>query len=156
MTHARTEYKGCIRKAKYAFDKLQTNKLENARLKNAKEYWKLLKGTCSQTKSKSLTSDIFADYFKAINDPNDHFFQPDEDVLLFNDRYLRGELQVMFNELNVDITESEILKGIQQLNVGKSGGPDFLLNEFFKYGAQNLLPYITKLFNVILKLGQMD
>ena len=60
----------------------------------------------------------------------------------------------MFNELNVDITESEILKGIQQLNVGKSGGPDFLLNEFFKYGAQNLLPYITKLFNVILELGQ--
>ena len=92
MTHARTEYKGCIRKAKYAFDKLQTNKLENARLKNAKEYWKLLKRTCSQTKSKSLTSDIFADYFKAINDPNDlfffFFFQPDEDVLLFNDRYL--------------------------------------------------------------------
>ena len=36
MTHARTEYKGCIRKVKYAFDKLQTNKLENARLKTQK------------------------------------------------------------------------------------------------------------------------
>ena len=37
MTQARTEYKGCIRKAKYTFDKLQTNKLENARVKNARE-----------------------------------------------------------------------------------------------------------------------
>ena len=38
---ARTEYtcKGCIKKAKYAFHKLQTNKLENARVKNAREYW---------------------------------------------------------------------------------------------------------------------
>ena len=74
MTQARTEYKGCIRKAKYAYDKLQTNKLETARLKNAKAYRKMLKGTCSPNKSKSLTSDKFADYFKAINDHNDRFF----------------------------------------------------------------------------------
>ena len=92
MTQARTEYNGCIRKAKYAFDKLQTNKLENAHVKNAREYWKMLKGTCSPAKSKTLTADIFADYFKAINDPNDRFFQPDEDVLLFNERYLKGQL----------------------------------------------------------------
>ena len=120
---------------KYAYDKLQTNKLENARLKNAKEYWKMLKGTFSTNKSKSLTSDKFADYFKAINDPNDRFFfQPDEDVLLFNERYMRGEFQVLSEELNVDIAEGEIIKGIKQLNVGKSGGSDHLLNEFFNRG----------------------
>ena len=61
---------------------------------------------------------------------------------------MRGELQVMFEELNVDM-----IKGIKQLNVGKSGGPDHLLNDFFKHGVEVLLPYILKLFNVILELG---
>ena len=66
---------------------------------------------------------------------------------------MRGELQVIFKELNVDIAEGEIIKGIKQLNVGKSGGPDHLLNEFFKHGIEVLLLYILKLFNVILELG---
>ena len=52
----------------------------------------------------------------------------------------------MFEELNVDIIESEIIKAVKQLNVGKSGGPDHLLNEFFKYGAEALVPYMVKLF----------
>ena len=50
----------------------------------------------------------------------------------------------MFEELNVDIAEGEIIKGIKQLNVGKTGGPDHLLNEFFKHGVEMLLPYILK------------
>ena len=66
---------------------------------------------------------------------------------------MRGDLQAMFEELNADIAEGEIIKGIKQLNVGKSGGPDHLLNEFFKHGLEVLLPYILKLFNVILELG---
>ena len=38
------------------------------------------------------------------------FFQPDEDILLFNERYLQGELQCMFKELNVSIQYDEVLK----------------------------------------------
>ena len=74
----------------------------------------MLKGTCSPAKSKTLTADIFSDYFKAVSDPNDRFFLPDEDVLLFNERYMKGKRQVMFKELNVDITESEILKAVKR------------------------------------------
>jgi len=37
-----------------------------------------------------------ADYLKSIYDPESVFFQPDEDILLFNERYLQGELQCMF------------------------------------------------------------
>ena len=58
----------------------------------------------------------------------------------------------MLEELNVDIAEGEIIKGIKQLNVGKSGGADHLLNKCFKHGVEVLLPYILKLFNVILEL----
>ena len=57
---------------------------------------------------------MFADYFKAINDPNDVFFHPDDDAILFNESYDNGEFQVMFEELNVDLTEAEILNAVNQ------------------------------------------
>lgn len=97
MVDARSEYKKCIRNAKYKSDKMQTEKLEKARYNNAKEYWKLLKGITTSRKSKSLSAEMFANYFKAINDPNEVFFQPDEDVLLFNERYVNGKIQIMFD-----------------------------------------------------------
>ena len=61
------------------------------------------------------------------------FFQPDEDILYFNERYLGGELNIMFEELNNIITTHEIKKCCKKLNNGKSGGPDNFLNEFFKF-----------------------
>ena len=54
----------------------------------------------------------------------------------------------MFDELNTEISRSEILKACKQLNTEKSGGPDFLLNEFYKYGCDRLLPYLHTLFNI--------
>ena len=45
-----------------------------------------------------------------VNDPNSPFLQPDEDIRYFNDIYLNGELQVMFQELNIVISEQEIKK----------------------------------------------
>ena len=63
------------------------------------------------------------------------FYQPDEDVFLFNDRYFNGELDVMFSELNVPFCVDEIVKACKKLNSGKSAGSDYWLNEFFKYGS---------------------
>jgi len=42
MCKARSDYKTCIRKCKYEYDKLKTGKLIDARFKNAKLFWKLL------------------------------------------------------------------------------------------------------------------
>ena len=36
-------------------------------------------------------------YFKAVNNPEDKFYQADEDVLEFNERYLDGELYRIFS-----------------------------------------------------------
>ena len=93
----------------------------------------MLKGLTGNSTVKSLSADMFADYFKAINDPNDVFFQPDEDALISNKRYVNGEFQVMFDELNENLSESEIRKTINQLKLGKSCGPDKLVtgNELF-------------------------
>ena len=66
MVQARAEYKKVLRKSRYAYRKLETQKLEKARYENAKNYWKLLKKLCSSNAPKNLTSQHFADYFKAI------------------------------------------------------------------------------------------
>ena len=31
------------------------------------------------------------DYFKAINDPEDRFFQADDDIIYYNERYVTGK-----------------------------------------------------------------
>jgi len=46
------------------------------------------------------------------------FHQPDEDVVFFNDRYLNGELDIMFSELNVPFCVDEIVKACKKLNSG--------------------------------------
>ena len=73
------------------------------------------KKSCTSNSTKNLSSQHFADYFKAINNPDSRFFQPDDDILYFNQRYLNGELGVMFEELNVQITMQEIRKAVKLL-----------------------------------------
>ena len=100
-----------------------------------------------------ISANRFAGYFKAINNPEDAFFQLDEDGIYFQERFLDGEVQVMFSELDVEITREEILKAIKQLKSEKSGGPDHLLNEFFIHGQHVLLPCLHSLFNKLLRAG---
>ncbi|XP_053395382.1 uncharacterized protein LOC123523921 isoform X1 [Mercenaria mercenaria] len=154
MVHARSEYKKTVRKKKYIYDKSQTQKLESAKLSNAKQYWNLLKGSVVKSKT-SLTTKDFLEYFKSINDPDSVFFQPDEDVIYFSDRYLNGESEVMFNELNIPFSQTEIIKACKNLNTGKSGGPDYFLNEFFKYGimCDSFLTILCSFFNKLFDAG---
>ena len=88
-----------------------------------------------------------------MNNPDSDFYVADEDIILSNDHYIRGELDVMFEELNIPITQQEISKSIKQFKNNKSPGPDKLLNEFFIHGEHLLLPYIETIFNVILNNG---
>ena len=60
----------------------------------------------------------FEQYFKAINNPEVNFYQPDEDAILFNSRIIDSELQVMFDELNIPISQyqtNEIVKACKDL-----------------------------------------
>lgn len=96
---------------------------------------------------------MFERYFKAINNPDDPFFTSDEDALFFHERYVQSELQIMFNELNVEITLSEIKKAVRQLKLGRSGGADMFINEFLYYGNDVLLNTLHVMFNNIFKVG---
>ena len=43
MISARSDYNSCIRKSKYSYDHLQTTKLVQARFRNARLDWNMLK-----------------------------------------------------------------------------------------------------------------
>ena len=81
------------------------------------------------------------------------FFQSDDDILYFNERFLNSEIQIMFEELNGSITQEEIMRAIKQLKNGRSGGPDKFLNDFFVYGTGSLSPFLSVLFNKIFDTG---
>ena len=153
MVRARTEYKNAVRKYNFEKDRQKSIKLLNAKYKNAKQYWKLLKESVTGPKRTNLKATDFANYFKSINNPNDSFFQPDDDILYFNECFLNSEIQIMFEELNGPITQEEIRRAIKQLKNGRSGGPDKFLNEFFATGIDSLSPFLLVLFNKIFDTG---
>ena len=152
LVKSRSNYKSTLRKSKFNYDKRNTIKLEEAKLKDAKTYWRMLKESCG-IKTSQINITAFEIYFKAINNPNDHFFSPDEDVIHFNERYLNNEFEIMFEELNADITQQEVSKSIKQLKCGRSGGPDQLVNEFFIYGEKVLTPVFLAIFNKCFRVG---
>ena len=82
----------------------------------------------SHVKPANIPLSSFEQYFKAVNNPTDPFYIPDEDVLYFNEQYAKNEFDIIFDELNLDFTQEEVLNAIKQLKLNKSGGPDCLIN----------------------------
>ena len=109
-----------------------------------------MKGAANVSQPK-LSLNNFTSYFKAVNNPDSPFYTPDEDVVYFNERFVKGEMQVMFSELDIPISSDEISKAIDELANGKSAGPDRLLNEFFIHGKSALLPYLHILFSKVFE-----
>lgn len=81
-----------------------------------------------------------------------HFFKLHDDVIYFIEN-VKQELNDMFSELDVPFSRLDILKGISDLNLNKSGGPDRILNEFLIHGKNVLAGYFLNLFNKLLYLG---
>lgn len=152
MVKARSEYKSLLRKCRYEYDKNKTYEFVNAKYKNAKLYWNLLKESAG-VKPSNVALSSFEQYFKAVNNPSEPFFSPDEDILYFNERYENNEFCIMFDELNIQISQEEVIKSIKQLKTNKSGGPDKLINEFFIHGKDILGPTLCNLFNKVFECG---
>ena len=63
-----------------------------------------------------------SDTFKAISTPDSVFYVPGGDILFTNDIYIRGELDVMFDELNLLLSREQLLTAIKQLKNNKGPG----------------------------------
>ena len=79
------------------------------------------------------------EYFKSVNNPDDRFFKPDEDIEYFNQRFLNTELNVMLAELDVAFTSSELDKAISELSQSRIAVPNGVLNEFLIMGVMHFL-----------------
>ena len=55
--------------------------------------------------------------------------------------------------INQTFTTNEVTKHITFLNTNKTPGIDIILNEFIKHCPNELIPVITRLFNIILETG---
>lgn len=49
---------------------------------------------------------MFEKYFECVNNPDDHIFRLDEDVFYFIEKYEQHDLNMIFHELNVPISEN--------------------------------------------------
>ena len=142
MVKPRSVFKNTLRRAQFKYNCHQTFKLKMLKYKNANDYWRLLKGTfCGKTPFIKLSD--FTKYFRAVNNPDDLFFIADDDVTDLFERYIQGEVQVMFEELNIPISLEEVKLAIGQLSNRKSGGPDKLLNDFFIHGKEFYFQHYT-------------
>ena len=77
-----------------------------------------------------------------------YFYVPDDDILFTNDMYIRGELDVMFDESNLPLSREEILNAIKQLKNNKGPGVDFTkgFNTWHKFSTEirfMLIPIIV-------------
>lgn len=71
-----------------------------------------------KTETSLLSTNDFVVYFKAINDPDSHFYLQHEDVLYFIERILNEVYDVMFPEKNVPFYQKEVIKACKNLNNG--------------------------------------
>ena len=85
-------------------------------------------------------------HFQALNKLNDTNHNPNENASV--------TVNENVNEtINSPITEDEIIKHIMSLKNNKCPGVDNILNEFLKHCPKELIPVITKFFNIILDTG---
>ena len=121
------------------------SRLINAKFKDAKLYWNMLKET-DGIKSTNIPLSSLERYFKAKITPLDPCYTPDEDVIFFNDRYEKNEFNIMFDALKVKFLQEEVLKAIHQLKINKSARPNKLINIFI-HGKIVLAPTLVTRFN---------
>ena len=122
MVKARSNYKKTIRQSRYAFDKEKTKKFCDSKYKNAKLYWNMLK-ELSYVKPANIVLSSFEEYFKSVNNPDDPFYSPDEDILDFNERYVQEGVQCYFRRVKFKFFRKLRLLGLfNNLKTNRSWG----------------------------------
>ena len=71
----------------------------------------------------------------------------------FNDEYIKSLKREGNEDSDKEITEKEVQSLIISLRNNKACGFDKIFNEYLKYGTENIVTLIVKIFNVILLKG---
>ena len=141
------EYKSTLFKNQKQYKNVNINKLRNLKTSNPREYWRILNSEQAKQKTEACLNDLY-NFFKNINASDQTSSFPNNAPTSDN-----PENQELNEELNLPITEAEILKAIQGLKCNKSSGLDNVKNEHIKNTCNAMLPLYCKLFNIIFDTG---
>ena len=143
----RTKYNRVKRKAKCKFKRSEGKNVCNLAKSNPKKFWKSIK---KRYNKKSPQSDIlraqnFFEHFKEMYGGQDEQSQQNEQPDL-------GSIEV--EELDSEISSSELREAIFSQKNGKSCGLDHLCAELFKHSFDIISPFLLKLFNRLFSNGE--
>ncbi len=147
MVDCRSAYRRCCRnKAKFN-NKSYAKKLSVLSKTNVKQFWKEI-GKRNK-RSHGVGNCNFEEYFKKLSNPD---VIPEVDESVLGETEL-DNVQRWVEELDVDITQSEVITAVKSLKMEKSAGFDGVLNEFLVHGSFIQIPVLTRLFNAIIRTG---
>ena len=143
----KTHYSQLKKQKKREFRRNQAEKLKN-NINNSSTFWKELKklgGNKRNATSDMLKLEDWYEHFKTVfkqADNNDQESVPDNNLNANID-----------SELNADISGDEVKRAVQSLKKGKSGGTDGIVPEMLKLGGEEVITFLTKLFNKVFSSG---
>ena len=150
LTESSKAYKKCVNKHFKSYQKEFIKKLRNLKSADPKSYWGLLNKTESSrnTTMQKLSLETFAEHFKKLNTVS----SDDLEQLYSFDPSKVSQHNL---ELNIPITELEVLKSINGLKMNKACASDLILNDFLKSSKSKMLTAFTKLFNIVFNSGHV-
>ena len=148
---AKKRYKAMVRQKKRSYKNQILDNIQNLHSKDPSRYWKLVnelrKTRANASKTDSISPMEWYSYFK------DLFAKPNYNDPVFEkwvlDEITSKEKENCFNNLNLTITESEVMKVLKSLKKGKACAADGIANELITTGASVLCKPLTILFNKI-------
>ncbi|MES9881385.1 MAG: reverse transcriptase family protein [Sedimenticola sp.] len=145
LSHLSKQYKKTMHKHINKYKYSNEQKLRNMHGQNPKQYWSYIKRLKPNPKTKLPPTDELHNFFKEsnANTENEAPFELPHDLLLNSEE-----------QLNCQITESEILTHIAKLKNSKASCPsDNILNEYIISTKHIMVPVYIELFNKILNTG---
>ena len=149
LCECKLAYKKLICKKKKSFESKKLTEIENLRHGKPKQFWAYFKRKHDQ--KYDISADEFFNYFSTLE--NDIFTCENKEAEEFCSQHDFNTNESSNEELDKEITISEILSSVKRLKSGKAHGSDCLLNEFFLESVDILAPYLCDLFNAILNSG---
>ena len=146
LVNKKSQYKKYERHIKRQYQQKEGNMMDYLHKHNPKQFFKYFSKRKKKSSPVNIGMSEFVEHFQNLvnmtnNDPND----------ADNDAY--DSYDAVFDELDAEISETEILTCIRNLNRNKSCSEDDILNELFLDCKDVMIPLLFRLFNSIFKSG---
>ena len=144
-----------LRKFKFKqYKRSLLEKLDSLHNDDPKLYWQIIDELRSRDSendvSESVSPSSWLSHFKTLNTESASFKTR---IKQLNDTLASLEVTPCFNELDFEISQSEVSKAIAKVSGNKAPGLDNISNHMIKHGQCVLIPILSKLFNACFTTG---